>query len=691
VEPAQPLNSIRTQLCVIITGYDSSSLEREQIWTEAAEEFLRRMHKLGVQITIIGPRPMQKFGTKRTIRWYDRHEVIAMKLLASSKSHRIEFRILNKKMRAWTRLRAESCVVFGPHGVWPVPYPGWTLPGTLTLEALSRWMNEVKWIPGREFTFLGSANRAVRMAGMLLDRGAKTCYIVEEGNTTKCWRAYHDRFVAKGGRILVQHKLQSILPEGPARLQLRLGNDQGTLLLNTDTVVLSPTNDDVLNAPDKWKSGLFYVARRRTPWDTAIDEEPWFEKLDWRELYWRVGRFLKVVDYSEAEGALKTLKAERRNLLDYRTKSAKKGSIPFVGYSGKILDRDTMAAVQTSVSTPKSFDTPKPMASLECFEHIPCRACADACPEAAIDIPLLTDLPRLLAERCTGCGACVAACPPGVAVMVKELPVEQKARYFLPDDSKELWKEGTALHLLNRRGDPLGQGRVVASTAYEGGLHRMLEIESTNVHMWEARNYRVPKGEFAEEASAAARSPTNLKRGWVHINGVRRLCPVDVPLTVALWQLGQRRFEDAFFCHDGSCRLCEVEINGKPALACREIVHEGHEITINQAKPWKQQDEPLCPCKGVLTQDLQELRAEGVPEKLCQELTGLGQGTCHGRWCLNSRTMSSTPEKPRPIFHGFESSPWRDVWASDVVDLGDSPVGRPGVERVEEVGDEDDE
>lgn len=60
-------------------------------------------------------------------------------------------------------------------------------------------------------------------------------------------------------------------------------------------------------------------------------------------------------------------------------------------------------------------------ASCMAFKDVVCRSCGDACGEAAIRFsPRLNGaaLPIVLAERCTGCGDCVAACPAGAVTLV---------------------------------------------------------------------------------------------------------------------------------------------------------------------------------------------------------------------------------------------------------------------------------
>lgn len=685
MEFAAGLTTIRTQLCIVVTGASGES-ERATAWTPGAQEFLRRMHRHGLQITIVGPRPPFKLGSKKTVRYLERYEVVTVKHLEAASNQRLEFRLLNPKSKAWTRLRAEACVSLGPYGVWPEFFENWTSPGTISLGALWRWLTEFKRLPGHSFAFLGSSNQVVRAASLVLDRGAAACHVIEPGSKLKCWRAHRDRFLSKGGRILVGHSVLRAEVEAGGLRELRLSGSRaqelGKLVIAADTVVLSPVNDTALNDPGQWKKGLFYVHRRNPIAEYVSDEEKWLDRVDWNEAYWRVARLIGIVDRPQAAGGLKIAREERRRILAYR-----KDRDRFeLGYSGKILDRATLERIQISKSVPRVFDRPRPVASLECLEDVACRACADACPENAIDIAAITDQPRLIEDRCTGCGACVAACPASAAVMVRDLSIQQKAKYFLPDDGDELWKAGQSVQLLNRRGEVLGSAKVSASSTFEGGVHRVLEVEATNIHVWEARGFRKPPVSEADDLRQEGAPPPAIKHVWVKINGARRLCPGEVPITVALWQLGHRRFADALFCADGSCRLCEVVVDGTRRLACSTLVRDGQEISYEAAlsKPV-----PVCPCSNVSMEEYRTMLGEGGSVSVVRELLGLGRGTCHGRWCLGSAAIVGKQEAPgpeeahacRPTFAGYEASPWRDIWASDAVEIAaDADTGESGAD-----------
>jgi len=103
-----------------------------------------------------------------------------------------------------------------------------------------------------------------------------------------------------------------------------------------------------------------------------------------------------------------------------------------------------------------------PVAVLECFQRIPCDPCASSCHRGAI-APFvdINDLPTIDAEKCNGCGLCVARCP-GLAIFIVDetyAPGEaliKLAYEFLPQP-----EEGWMVTALDRAGRPVGRARVV--------------------------------------------------------------------------------------------------------------------------------------------------------------------------------------------------------------------------------------
>ena len=83
------------------------------------------------------------------------------------------------------------------------------------------------------------------------------------------------------------------------------------------------------------------------------------------------------------------------------------------------------------------------VASVECFEEIPCNLCETACPEGAIDIGRVPRQGAVLNElKCTGCGVCLTACPSGTPVMIREKEEHSVSELVLPWRGRRPFKPG---------------------------------------------------------------------------------------------------------------------------------------------------------------------------------------------------------------------------------------------------------
>ncbi|MBU7032732.1 MAG: 4Fe-4S dicluster domain-containing protein [Theionarchaea archaeon] len=107
------------------------------------------------------------------------------------------------------------------------------------------------------------------------------------------------------------------------------------------------------------------------------------------------------------------------------------------------------------------------IAIIECVEEIPCDPCVVACPSGAISMDSLVSRPRLLAEKCQGCGACIAQCP-GLAIFVVDFGYsDDEALVMLPYEFYPLPEKGERIELLDREGEKRGEGIIVKKVSHK--------------------------------------------------------------------------------------------------------------------------------------------------------------------------------------------------------------------------------
>jgi len=103
-----------------------------------------------------------------------------------------------------------------------------------------------------------------------------------------------------------------------------------------------------------------------------------------------------------------------------------------------------------------------PIAIFECYQNIPCNPCYTACPIGAIEpFEDLNDLPKLIEEKCTGCGICISKCP-GLAISIIDYNFnEEEMLMKLPYEFLPLPREGEEVIALDRRGEEVCKARVI--------------------------------------------------------------------------------------------------------------------------------------------------------------------------------------------------------------------------------------
>ena len=102
------------------------------------------------------------------------------------------------------------------------------------------------------------------------------------------------------------------------------------------------------------------------------------------------------------------------------------------------------------------------VAVIECTQEIPCDPCETSCPFDAVKIgEAITNLPRLLEEKCTGCGTCLPECP-GLAIFkVTKNYSESTSLVEFPYEYLPLPEKGEIVQCVNRKGEAITEGKII--------------------------------------------------------------------------------------------------------------------------------------------------------------------------------------------------------------------------------------
>ncbi len=582
------------------------------------------------------------------------------------------------------RVEARAVVKICPAGYLPDAFPGWWRDGgMLPLPTAKRLLREgrLNWDPG--VVVLGTGNKALRFASSLLERGVRSVYAVETiaawgAKRYAGWEVEYRRFEMLGGKIL-EAEPKGLEPLGALRWQLRLQDERGVRLMEVGRVVSAGPFSDSYAIREYPGGSLLFEFEQSAEETPERDFEGWvLEDERGRYLAGRLIRAL-VPDLGarkeDLDAVLRRARARIRRYSQHREK-------PFApAYQGKWLSSTDSATVRKFSGTPKVHFRKREVASVECFEEIACDRCARACPTQAINIgkvPRPLDLPVLREELCTGCGICLEVCPSQSIVMMKEPENHPMATLVFPWRGRHTWKQGEFAPLVNRRGDFLANGRVIGFIELEGSL--LIRVEVPSHLAWDARALRAPKDDPAADATIV--EPATDPKVEITFNGERRLVRPDVPVSLALFELGYARPQDTLLCPDGSCQLCRVWIDGIRKLGCQTTVHRGMAIRTDdmvgdvpmEFTSAQSNEEVLCPCLGIKVDEARERIQQGKLTSLaavCQ-LTRIGSGRCHGQICreptrrlLSEQLGSDVSDSDRESVKRWVD--WRFPWADWVL------------------------
>lgn len=576
------------------------------------------------------------------------------------------------------RLQTRALVRFSLPQEISDPFPGSSSQGLLPFTTAQRVLKSKSIRLDQTLVILGTGNRALRMGSYYLEQGAKEVVCIESNESLwgpkkiAGWEVEQRHFLSQGGKIIFGKPL-SLTEKGGLLWELRVQDSVGIRILSASRVISAgPFSHELPFREYPAGSMLFEVTQSSHPSRVSHIEGWDLELNSSRFIATKIIKSL-IVDLGSDRDRIDSLSKKSKQKLRSRTAHL---DDPFVmGYDGKWIDKSTKTAFVRSPGTPKRLHQQGLMASIECFEDITCQICHERCPESAIQIVKNNQkLERVLIEdKCTACGICVKACPSRAITLVNEPQDKTEARVVLPVSShvSKRLKVGEFVSLLNRQGERLSQGRMMTELKTEVDAEypdvHLIEIQAPTHLISESRQFRV--GTTIGDEFELTHTPLE-KSIEVSLDGNKRRVRAGISVTQALFELGVGRGQDVLSCPDGSCRRCQIDVDGTKRLACQTEVHALMHIQLKKSvtsTPQPKEDE-ICACLGI-TREVVESRIDkgklSSPEQI-RASTHLGEGRCLGQACI-------------PLFNrilqekGVDGSRWVDwrfPWSEWVVSRG---------------------
>ena len=528
------------------------------------------------------------------------------------------------------RVQAKAVVKISAELEFPLPFPGWYSPGLIPESTARRLLNEGSLNWQSVVVILGSGNRALRLGTELLEKNLSSRVVCLESvyNQVQGWEVDLRRFERLGGKIAFGMPV-GLEQKSPFTWSLKIQDPQGVRVIDAARVIsVGPFVED--SGYREYPPGSLLVEWENTE-AAQLQEDVEQVLLDEHRAVVLAASLIRGLADPSAEFKSRW----ERQLWTSKQKLKELESLPARrfrwSYEGKWLSATSKAVLHAHEGVPKRLEAGKIKASIECVEAIGCRACEKSCPAEAIRIDREKKT-FLIEDACTGCGFCLQACPSQVPVMIEGDAASSFTHLIFPITEKPLPKKGDRVSLLSRRGEVLAQSRIV--DLFLDGSVPLFKVEVPSHLVWEARGILPLENVGAVQDSSEFYQERGT-RVEIQIQGDVRRVREGQLTSVALFEIGMARPNDILMCGDGSCGLCQIEVDGIKKFACESTIHQGMNIRFTRDHPSSSE---LCPCEGIETPAFQNRIAAVKPETLeaLTQVIEVGQGRCHGLLCRKS-------------------------------------------------------
>ncbi|MEK6706790.1 MAG: (2Fe-2S)-binding protein [Bdellovibrionota bacterium] len=563
------------------------------------------------------------------------------------------------------RIYARSVVRICMPSFLPNPFAGWYSEGLLPIPTAENFAKDREsmasffWNPAT--AILGTGNRGLRFGSFLLESGlVSAVYCIETyaqwgAKRFAGWEVERRRFETAEGKI-IEGTPSSLTQKSPVVWELKVIDaiTSSEITFEVGKVVSAGPFLEITGVRAYPPGSLLFELEQTAKQRREDDVEGWvLEEERGRMLGSKISRLL-VEELGIQRDEIERLNRRARSRLKRHVRHLENPFTPV--YQGKWIASEDMKHMRLFTGVPKNAQKHRMIASIECFEDIPCSICHEVCPESAIGYRV-----ALNESKCTGCGVCVVSCPSSAIVMLKESDDRSMSSLALPYvDGPQPFAIGDSRIMLNRRGETLGSGRINAvkavkiddSSDIEVMEKKIIYLDIPTHILWEARGIKKHR-QLVEQAYLSTVSDFSQaveRKVEVTINGEKRLVRERIPVSTALYEVGQSRKTDMLGCGDGSCGLCEVHVDGIKTNACQTNIRRGMNMKLSLPRQISRthagghmnvhggNDDVICQCLEISRQEVLSKLKQGKLQSVegVISLTHIGEGKCHGQICMDA-------------------------------------------------------